>query len=113
MAMHETDKLTMMANQIAQFFRSYPHDEAVAGIASHIEAFWTPRMVGVLRAQAPGIGHLDPLVLEAFTPAIEAMSPGREGHHGSRQDGRTRRGRRGLAGPALPDTGRGPHEPIG
>ena len=75
MAMHETDKLTMMANQIAQFFRSYPHDEAVAGIASHIEAFWTPRMVGVLRAQAPDIAGLDPLVLEAFSPAVEAMSP--------------------------------------
>ena len=75
MAMHETDKLTMMANQIAQFFRSYPHDEAVAGIASHIEAFWTPRMVGVLRAKAPGIEHLDPLVLEAFSPEVDAMSP--------------------------------------
>ena len=52
MAMGEIDKLTMMANQIAQFFRSYPHDEAVAGVASHLEAFWPPRMIGVLRAHA-------------------------------------------------------------
>ena len=75
MAMHEIDKLTTMANQIAQFFRSYPHDEAVAGIASHIEAFWTPRMIGVLRAGAHDAPNLDPLVAEAFSPAVEAMDP--------------------------------------
>ena len=75
MAMHEIDKLTTMANQIAQFFKSYPHDEAVAGIASHIEAFWTPRMIGVLRAKAPEIERLDPLVLEAFSPAVDAIPP--------------------------------------
>ncbi len=75
MAMHEIDKLTMMANQIAQFFRSYPRDEAVAGVASHIEAFWTPRMIGVLRANAGAVANLDPLVVEALSPAIEAMDP--------------------------------------
>ncbi len=75
MAMVEIDKLTMMANQIAQFFRSYPHDEAVAGVASHIEAFWTPRMIGVLRAKADEVGNLDPLVAEALSPAVEAMAP--------------------------------------
>ena len=75
MAAQEIDKLTMMANQIAQFFKSYPHDEAVAGIASHIEAFWTPRMIGVLRAKAPEVAHLDPLVLEAFSPEVAAMDP--------------------------------------
>ena len=75
MAMSEIDKLVMMANQIAQFFRSYPHDEAVAGIAAHIEAFWTPRMIGVLRAQADGAANLDPLAAEALSPAVEAMAP--------------------------------------
>ena len=75
MAMAEIDKLTMMANQIAQFFRSYPHDEAVAGIASHIEAFWTPRMIGVLRASAGEASGLDPLVVDAFSPAVDAMAP--------------------------------------
>ncbi len=75
MAMHETDKLVMMANQIAQFFRSYPHDEAVAGIASHIEAFWTPRMIGVLRANNDGAANLDPLVAEALSPATAATAP--------------------------------------
>ena len=37
-------RLVTMANQIAQFFESYPHAEAVAGVASHINQFWDPRM---------------------------------------------------------------------
>ncbi len=69
------DKLAMMANQIAQFFGSYPHDEAVAGIASHIEAFWTPKMIGVLKAAMHDVPHLDPIVVEAFSPQVEAMDP--------------------------------------
>jgi formate dehydrogenase subunit delta len=32
------------ANQIAMFFASFPHDEAVAGIADHLKKFWEPRM---------------------------------------------------------------------
>jgi formate dehydrogenase subunit delta len=75
MAMQQIDKLTMMANQIAQFFKSYPHDEAVAGIASHIEAFWTPKMVGVIRDARDDIPNLDPLVAEALSPHVEAMDP--------------------------------------
>jgi hypothetical protein len=38
------DKLVHMANQIAIFFESKPHDEGVEGIAAHINAFWEPRM---------------------------------------------------------------------
>ena len=38
------DKLVYMANQIATFFDSKPHDEGVAGIAEHINKFWDPRM---------------------------------------------------------------------
>jgi hypothetical protein len=38
------DKLVRMANQIATFFHSKPHDEAVAGVADHISNFWEPRM---------------------------------------------------------------------
>ncbi len=33
------EKLIRMANQIASFFRSYPDDEAMAGIAKHLESF--------------------------------------------------------------------------
>lgn len=32
------------ANQIALFFSSYPHDEAVVGVANHLRQFWEPRM---------------------------------------------------------------------
>jgi formate dehydrogenase subunit delta len=38
------EKLVYMANQIATFFESKPHDEGVKGIADHINAFWEPRM---------------------------------------------------------------------
>ncbi len=68
MAMEQMAKLTMMANQIAQFFRSYPHDQAVAGIAHHIEAFWTPKMRDVFRTGVIDAGDgVDPLVLEAVS----------------------------------------------
>lgn len=38
------DKMIHMANQIATFFESKPHDEGVQGVADHINAFWEPRM---------------------------------------------------------------------
>ena len=38
------DKLIYMANQIATFFDSKPHEEGVKGVADHINAFWEPRM---------------------------------------------------------------------
>ncbi len=43
---HKTtaDKLVYMANQIATFFHTQPKDEAVAGVADHINHFWEPRM---------------------------------------------------------------------
>ncbi len=42
--MSTKQKLVYMANQIATFFESKPHDEGVAGIAEHINKFWDPRM---------------------------------------------------------------------
>ena len=66
MAMGSMAKLVMMANQIAQFFRSYPHDEAVAGIAHHLDKFWTPKMRETFRAGVLDVEDgVDPLVLEA------------------------------------------------
>lgn len=60
------DKLIYMANQIAKFMESKPHDEGVAGVASHINDFWEPRMrtqfLDMIEAGAPG---MRPLVLEA------------------------------------------------
>ncbi|MBI1170238.1 formate dehydrogenase [bacterium] len=59
-------KLIYMANQIAKFMESKPHDEGVAMLASHINDFWEPRMRNhlfeVLDAGGQG---LRPLVLEA------------------------------------------------
>jgi len=55
-----------MANQIAKFMESKPHDEGVAGLAAHINDFWEPRMrrhlFEVLDAGGQG---LRPLVVEA------------------------------------------------
>ena len=56
-ALTQEDKLVRMANQIATFFRSYPDEEAVAGIHKHIMAFWTPKMVANLEAALPEHGR--------------------------------------------------------
>jgi NADH-dependant formate dehydrogenase delta subunit FdsD. len=69
------DKLVMMANQIAQFFGSYPRDEAIAGVASHIEAFWTPKMIQVLKDGIDELPNVNPLVREALAPEVAARDP--------------------------------------
>lgn len=43
--------IVRMTNQIADFHRPYPGDEAVAGVAQHIIDFWDPRMRADLAAQ--------------------------------------------------------------
>ena len=59
--------LVHMANQIAQFFSSYPHDEAVAGISDHIRKFWDPRMRKQILAHVAGGGSgLNDLTLDAL-----------------------------------------------
>ena len=59
-------KLIYMANQIAKFMESKPHDEGVSLLASHVNDFWEPRMRRQLFevVDAGGAG-LRPLVLEA------------------------------------------------
>jgi formate dehydrogenase subunit delta len=59
-------KLIYMANQIAKFMESKPHDEGLEGLASHINDFWEPRMRAHLFQvlDAGGTG-LRPLVIEA------------------------------------------------
>lgn len=55
-----------MANQIAQFFSSYPREEALAGVTDHLKKFWEKRMLQQLHEYvAKGGSDLDPLVLEA------------------------------------------------
>ena len=89
-------KLARMANQIATFFRSYPDEEAIAGIHEHIVAFWSPRMRQDLVAHAEGAPpDLDPLVAAALhsmgsgrSPAFkEAAGPARVGEIGASDAG--------------------------
>ena len=69
----QADKLVRMANQIASFFRSYPEEEAVAGIQKHIKAFWTPKMIAQLEAAVPEQGdRVDGLVQRAVHGAESA-----------------------------------------
>jgi formate dehydrogenase subunit delta len=60
------ERLIHDANQIALYFAAYPHDEAVAGVADHIQKFWDPRMRASLRVilEAKQAG-LHPLILDA------------------------------------------------
>lgn len=64
------EKIVRMANQIALFMETKPHADGVAGLASHINDFWEPRMRRQLFQiiEAGGAG-LRPLVLEA-APSI-------------------------------------------
>lgn len=60
------EKLVRMANQIATFFESRPHDEGVAGVAAHINDFWEPRMRRQLFDHiAAGGAGLKQMVMEA------------------------------------------------
>ena len=55
-----------MANQIALFFATYPHEEAVAGVADHLAKFWERRMKDQIIAYvADGGEGLHALVPEA------------------------------------------------
>lgn len=69
-------KLVRMANDIANFFQSYPHDQAVAGVHDHIQSFWTPKMRAILREAATSEQpDLHPLVAEAMTRTVRGKSP--------------------------------------
>lgn len=67
--------LVRMANQIADYFRAYPQDEAVAGVAGHIRSFWDPRMRAELaRHLAAGGDGLSPLALAGAREAAGAAA---------------------------------------
>lgn len=52
-----------MANQIAGFFQSYPHEEAVKETAEHIKKFWEPSMRAELKK-----------LVEAKTPELQGVA---------------------------------------
>ena len=83
-----SQKLVMMANQIAAFFRPYPAEEGAAGIREHVEAFWTPAMRRDLAARvAAGPEGVDRLVLAAFREGTSAESPAHREAAGPAQAG--------------------------
>lgn len=63
----EIERLVRMANDIAHFWHGEPdHEEAVAGVASHLTRFWEPRMRrSIIDHAAAGGAGLEPLALEA------------------------------------------------
>ena len=62
----ENRDMLRMANQIADFFRSYPHDDAVKEAATHLNNYWDPRMrKHLFEHLAKGGEGLDPLIIEA------------------------------------------------
>ena len=75
------EHLVAMANDIGNYFRSQPRNDAVAGIATHIKRYWTPRMREKLNAYlAKGNGGLDELPRAAIDDlnrqTASAASPG-------------------------------------
>lgn len=61
--------LIHMANQIGSFFEAMPEqDEALKGIASHLQHFWEPRMRSQLLeyVDAENGKDINPLVLSAI-----------------------------------------------
>lgn len=61
--------LIHMANQIGDFFEAMPEqDEALQGIAGHLQRFWEPRMRSQLLAyvDAENGKELKPLVVSAI-----------------------------------------------
>jgi formate dehydrogenase subunit delta len=65
--MSSTHHLAQMANDIGNFFRAQPREEAISAIGNHIRSFWTPSMRAKLSAQLDsGDAGLDELPREAL-----------------------------------------------
>lgn len=73
---HEAARqLVRMANDIGNFFRSEPdREEAIAGIAKHIDSFWTKSMRRKIAAH--GEEGLDELPREALRRLAAKAGPG-------------------------------------
>jgi formate dehydrogenase subunit delta len=71
------ETIVRMANQIAAFFATYPHEQAVEGTYDHIKKFWDPRMRKQLAEKvAAGGNGLSAIALEAARkfPPVEARA---------------------------------------
>lgn len=82
------DKLIVLAHRIAAFFRPYADEEAEAGIADHLQAFWTNGMRNDLLARIDtDPTGLDPRVVRAMTRLPRADSPIRKETAGPQEVG--------------------------
>lgn len=62
----KAEKLAMMANQIAAFFKAQGVAAAPVGVADHLRKFWDPQMRTELCQLASEAKHdLDPVVVRA------------------------------------------------
>jgi formate dehydrogenase subunit delta len=70
------EHLVQMANDIAHFFASEPRrEDAIVGIANHIEKFWDPRMRRQIEKHLLHGGQgLEPLAREAIGRLTAAVS---------------------------------------
>jgi formate dehydrogenase subunit delta len=70
------EHLVQMANDIAHFFASEPRrEDAIVGIANHIEKFWDPRMRRQMEKYLVQGGQgLEPLAREAIGRLTAAVS---------------------------------------
>ncbi len=75
MSAKQSDKLVMMANQIAKNFAIRGEEKAIEGTARHITLFWEPRMRDGIRdhVKAGGAGML-PIALKAVN-GLAATAP--------------------------------------
>jgi formate dehydrogenase subunit delta len=65
-------KLVRMANQIGDYFRTFPEEEATAGAADHLRRYWTPKMRGEIVAfLASGGQGLNTVAVRAVTALKE------------------------------------------
>jgi formate dehydrogenase subunit delta len=65
--MSGTQHLVQMANDIGNFFRAQQREDALTGIANHIQSFWTPNMRRKLLGQIDRDAHgLDDMPREAL-----------------------------------------------
>jgi formate dehydrogenase subunit delta len=74
--MHDnTTHLVKMANDISNFFRLRPEEQAVAGTANHIKRFWDPRMRAKMAEHlAHGGDGLNPIALKAVQQVCVPVS---------------------------------------
>ncbi|HWA47786.1 MAG TPA: formate dehydrogenase subunit delta [Dongiaceae bacterium] len=68
-----TQRLVTMANQVADFFVSYPEPEAIENTFGHLKSFWDPRMRREIEAHLANAGGagLKPIALAAVKRLAE------------------------------------------